>query len=413
MDVDAFIRYAVNGSSWRPPDEWSATRAAGLRLVHDRPHAVYDIAAALVGASVDTLTFIDDILPFLPADRWVALVTRAISALAGDMDNPAAMSVVDRASFQAPATLHPYLAGVLTVGEYRGYGFDEAFHGATLADVRFLMGGAETAYDDLLVCRGLLATRLPEALRFVRAAYPDGFAYELAGVGFEQDGDMFRQLYPDRVLHLAFPLDQRDQLPAAVRQAVSMLQPLIHPTWAPLERGTGRYRVGGRGTTSCARCGIALDHLLTLSPVPRGMGVGDLAQLELATCLSCLAEEGALSYRHDEHGRPRDLPHPNPPASSIGRMDVSPLPETTVALADMGARRRWQAVGASNGRENLNRLGGHPSWVQYAAYHPCPVCNRTMRFLLQLDVDELNPDGLGYVLWCDDCKVSRVLTQQT
>jgi len=411
MDVTAFIRHAIDGFSQRGTDDWSTTYAAGLRLVHEHPDAVYDIAVALIGASIDTLTFIDNILPFLPMDRWAALVALAIPSLERDMDNATALSVVDRASFQAPATLHPSLAAVLTFGEHRGYGFDEAFHGATLTDVRFLMKDVATAHDALFVCRGLLATRLPEAMRFVQAAYPEDFAWELAGVGFEQDGNILRQLYPDRVLHLAFPLDRQDQLPTAARSALSRLHSLTHPTWAPLERGTGRYRFGGQGTTSCEQCRDTLDHLLTLSPIPRNLGVEDLPQLELAACLSCLAEEGTLAYRHDGNGQPHDLPHPNPHV--VDKADVRPLPETTVSLADLGTRWRWQAVGESNGRENLNRLGGHPSWVQYAEYYPCPTCNRTMRFLLQLDVDELNSDGLGYVLWCNHCKVSRFLTQQT
>jgi hypothetical protein len=73
-----------------------------------------------------------------------------------------------------------------------------------------------------------------------------------------------------------------------------------------------------------------------------------------------------------------------------------------------GFRWQWQTV--SHILENINRLGGHPTWVQYPEYRPCPMCHRTMSFFLQLKLDEL---GLGYVLWCDQCKVSCLLTQQT
>ena len=98
-----------------------------------------------------------------------------------------------------------------------------------------------------------------------------------------------------------------------------------------------------------------------------------------------------------------------------------------MALADLGPRWQRQDWGGFNGRENLHRIGGHPTWVQKAEYVPCPLCNTVSTFLMQLDeglltIDELRGDtwdwdwsggGMGYILWCNSCKVSSFLEQYT
>jgi hypothetical protein len=71
---------------------------------------------------------------------------------------------------------------------------------------------------------------------------------------------------------------------------------------------------------------------------------------------------------------------------------------------------RWYWQDASNERENLTRLGGHPSWIQ-SEYPSCPDCGKTMAFLFQLDAvcpgdgGETFGDGILYTFWCDTCRV--------
>jgi hypothetical protein len=64
-----------------------------------------------------------------------------------------------------------------------------------------------------------------------------------------------------------------------------------------------------------------------------------------------------------------------------------------VRLDETPRQWRWQDWGLSNGRENLNRVGGEPCWVQSAEYPCCPICKGLMRFLMQLDSDLPTGDG--------------------
>ena len=47
----------------------------------------------------------------------------------------------------------------------------------------------------------------------------------------------------------------------------------------------------------------------------------------------------------------------------------------------------------SNSRENLNCLGGEPTWVEDAEYPECPACGDLMAHLMQLDSDLPTADG--------------------
>jgi hypothetical protein len=82
----------------------------------------------------------------------------------------------------------------------------------------------------------------------------------------------------------------------------------------------------------------------------------------------------------------------------------------------------WQDWGLANGRENLHRVGGHPSWIQSAAFPDCLSCGTTMQFLLQLDSEIPTADGqewlwgsggICYSFQCSPCRVTTHLWQCT
>lgn len=90
--------------------------------------------------------------------------------------------------------------------------------------------------------------------------------------------------------------------------------------------------------------------------------------------------------------------------------------------AQMPRRWFWQAWGCSNSRENLNRVGGEPSWIQDAEYPSCPSCDKLMPYLFQLDSDLptagggewlWGSGGIAYGFWCDGCRISGVIWQCT
>jgi hypothetical protein len=64
---------------------------------------------------------------------------------------------------------------------------------------------------------------------------------------------------------------------------------------------------------------------------------------------------------------------------------------------------------------SFSQLGGAPCWIQDFDYPHCPDCTRTMRFIAQLAPDDFEEyaEGMYYVHWCDDCRVTATTYQQT
>lgn len=86
---------------------------------------------------------------------------------------------------------------------------------------------------------------------------------------------------------------------------------------------------------------------------------------------------------------------------------IKPFPPPPFVL---GAVRRtpYESAGA--------HLGGCPDWVQDADYPHCPVCQQTMVFLGQHDLDNVDIFGLEgylYAFLCIICQKSTIVQQQT
>ncbi|MDR9855055.1 DUF1963 domain-containing protein [Paenibacillus sp. VCA1] len=62
-----------------------------------------------------------------------------------------------------------------------------------------------------------------------------------------------------------------------------------------------------------------------------------------------------------------------------------------------------------------SQLGGHPSWIQDAEYPSCPCCGRSMLFIGQLDLAELEEygEGIYYMFVCPQHKLTATTYQQS
>lgn len=81
----------------------------------------------------------------------------------------------------------------------------------------------------------------------------------------------------------------------------------------------------------------------------------------------------------------------------------------------LGARRRPLHSADQFLPTTFSQIGGAPTWIQDAAYPHCPGCGRTMCFIAQVsleDVDDLG-EGILYAFWCAECRVTAVSHQQT
>lgn len=425
--VESIVR-ALEGRGARAAPIQEAT---DLALSH--PEAVADLARATIRRVPGGGTFLDAALGYLPEGSWDGLVRSALDALEEPGDNEAACSVLAYASLQAPPSLHPHLGRIFRLTpNARSYYEDWPWRESGTSDLgalRQVIEGPDSPPERRLKAwRAMLQTRHPEVLTYalahidpVRApspwlSVPETVRAHLHLVGYHRDGPGLRRLCPDRLFHVVFPdtfFEGQPRPPWLER---------VHPTWrlgsAP---DLPPLRFGGHAEGRCSSCGGRLHRLLGLDPVPDGLAVAALRRLELATCLSCLGwERTPLFYRHGEGGEPEDIGHDGPRTQP--RFPVGPLREAEVRLAITPRRWRWQDWALSNSRENLNRVGGEPCWVQDAEYPGCPACGEPMGHLMQLDSDLptaagdewlWGSGGIGYVSWCDRCKVSGFLWQCT
>lgn len=167
-----------------------------------------------------------------------------------------------------------------------------------------------------------------------------------------------------------------------------------------------------------------LFYFVRFLQVPDGLGVTSVTALALGVHIRRFDDLGyCVFYQHDLSGLPtfltggvnshNELPeHP----SEEGMNAIAPILETEVILRPL-----------ENGRSNndwdlYNQVGGNPIWVQGEDIPFCPVTHRPMEFLLSLSCPCLPAidsdygfysEGVFYVFWSDQARISAVLYQQT
>ena len=406
-----------------------------LEIVTLHPEQLVPFINALVTELPEGGTFLDVLFSFLPLHDFSEIVQHALRRYEENKQhenerNEAAASVIAYSTLQCLPTVHPHLPTIFESGVnedtyYSEWPWREAgaealtFLQAVLADTQ--RGDEERVRAWL----ALLETRHPVLMDFAHRNVErvpltlDPTLYYME-VGYELQQEHLVAIYPQKCYHLRFAPDYFDN---ASRPA--WMRTTFHPTWNLADPASGPHLFGGSLAETvpagCPSCGRRLHHMITLDPVPGDLGITGFESLTLATCLSCLGwEPEKLFYHHDASGQPQaigltgELKTPDFPAS--------PFRPTEVRLVETPARWRWQSWGASNGRENLHRVGGFPCWIQGAEHPACPVCEGTMHFLMQMDSDLPTTDGrewlwgsggMGYVFWCDGCNISNVSWQCT
>jgi hypothetical protein len=401
-------------------------RDGGADAFHTGFYALLDEAPgevpALVMGALDrplrNAYFVGEAVSYLSPEAVPGVVERALAVLADNARREAAERVLSHVALEFPRLLHPHLARLFDdradVESWRESG--ELDHPRLL---RVIGQGGRDGYRAL---RCLLETRTPAAFAALsrntkllkygsEANYLLDQKYgsqtsHLLEVGYEPvpreddaDGEAprsfgaalrslftrppepepreWRRLYPEASYHLRFPDGYRDGL------MISRLVRERHPTWRLDAGDAPPQRFGGEGECVCGICARTTQRLITLDPVPPGLEVTAVPRLTLEMCVRCVEVNEVMEYVHDAEGRP--LPHRHQVPGDEPEFESVPLRAAEVRLAPTPARWFWQNWGASNDRQNLSRLGGHPSWVQNAEYPHCPECGRFMTFLIQLD----------------------------
>jgi hypothetical protein len=187
-----------------------------------------------------------------------------------------------------------------------------------------------------------------------------------------------------------------------------------HPTWE-LAAESPSFRFGGPGKARCNSCGQPAIHLLTIDREIAGF-TQTKDKITIETCPTCWSE--AYS-QHDADGSPTII---EPIIAEGFRWKNIPLFEQRVRLAVTPRRWTFQSWGHSNSRQNLSRLGGVASWVQYSQVPLVPGTDRKMALLLQVDSNfptvgggELlwGSGGVLYVFWDAETRASCQFSQWT
>jgi hypothetical protein len=402
-----------------------------------------------LGRPLHNAYFAGEAVSYLPPATVPAVVERALAALADAGTRATAKNVLAYVALEFPHLLHPHLTQLFGKGADREmYLGDEPWRGSGELHhpylVRVLHEGGKDAHR-ALEC--LLETRTPAAFaalaRNTKLLKHGSQTSYLLEVGYEpvpRDDDPapeaprsfgaavrslfarppepapreWRRLYPQASYHLRFPDGYRDGL------SISLSTRERHPTWHLDAGDAPPQRFGGEGECVCGICARRTQRLIVLDPVPPGLEVTAVPRLTLEMCARCVEVNEVMEYVHDAEGRPS--PHRRQTPGDEPEFESFPLRTAEVRLAPTPARWFWQDWGTSNGRQNLSRLGGHPSWVQNADYPPCPECGRLMTFLIQLDAvlpagrdesEEIFGEEVFYGFWCDRCRVSAFKWQNT
>jgi hypothetical protein len=363
-------------------------------------------------------------ISILPLEDLPAVAEEILATLRKNPNDWLAPRDLNDICIQAPFVLHSHLDELFELGPQMEDGsyVDFAWRESGLQHFEFLkqvvLDESQSMDVRIDAVNKLMETRQTEAFDFVESvctALDMTFRYWLEGVGYDKQGDIYKPLYTEPAYCIIFPADYRQKMypkPSSNE----------HPTWHLPVTNEIPQRFGGTIDAECAICGGKLHHLITLNPIPDSLRISNLSSLTLAVCLSCLGwnpdTSQYLYYEHDADGIPRHIGYAGeriqPEFPTLG------IEETTVYLVDGGARWRWSDWG---NEYNMHRVGGFPWWIQSPDYPQCIRCQKSMRFLFQLDSSLPSPDsrdewiwgeyGYGYGLWCDDCQVSSYLWQCT
>ncbi len=424
--VQEFLQSYKTGNWKRERDEYV------YEIGTTYPEAIADIHLAVLDFYVQEVhwlnhLFLQNLTRFMPREDFPIIVEAALRHMRSG-ENLGAEAIITDACFQALFALHPHLDAIFELAPnhnayYEPYPWIES--GLQHYDYLTKVIG-DSKLDDNVRFRAwesLIETRHPQALSFAQAHLPPSddeaqFDRYLRNVGYESKHGSYQPLYADQPLHLQFSRAYWDQLDISTWISTWKKRAQSPAFYFPAG-DTPHLTFGGALDATCKHCGHPICHLLTLDPIPGQLPIRSLPKITLGMCVSCVSSYtyDPPFYKHDHTGQPQSIEF-----GDHRNFDYSapPFQATTIQLVDAGPRWKWQSHAHSNGDENVNRLGGHPSWIQNADYPTCPQCKQTMSFIIQLDSGLVDANGqewmwgdsgMVYGFWCDTCQISTYIGQ--
>lgn len=221
----------------------------------------------------------------------------------------------------------------------------------------------------------------------------------LGDYGYELRAGLLHRRWGRATYHLAFPPRYLEGLHKESHETPpGEALPSSFAFGGPIE---GRSASGER---------VQLEHIITLDPVPPGLGI-TASRLVLAASLDTLEDERTESfYRHHPDGTIQTED------DTVGAHP--PFRPTQVRIVRTPANLLFQSWGEARD-ESLYRLGGYPVFVQCPSYPECIECGLAMTHILSLDsgmpLEEprqgltehtWGSGGVANGFWCDECRIS-------
>ncbi|PHR97999.1 MAG: hypothetical protein COA78_26650 [Blastopirellula sp.] len=396
-----------------------------ISLLKEQRDEALPLALKVLNRLQDGGTFFDFLLSHLTEAEFEELISSAVEGMENNSCSEATESVIAYASVQFPDLLAPHLRVIFSKNPNEGTYYEEwPWRSADDEEISILKkilsedpdeGNRNKAWN----C--LVETHQPESIEFASSHFSlktdEGVEFEAYAhlAGFDISGQSPRLLHTNRAHHIIFPdnyFESADQ--------PQWMSHENHPTWNIENTNAMQSSFGGESPGVCGCCDGPLHRLLYLEKSDSILGIS-FPQIDLCSCLSCLGWEiPALFYVHDDSGSP--TPFDIETEKKTPEFPAKALRASTVSIVQSPARWVFQDWALSNSRENLNRVGGKPSWIQDAQYPACPKCSQLMLFIAQIDsnIPTIDNDewlwgsgGICYIFWCDSCAISGNLWQCT
>lgn len=368
-------------------------------------------------------TIFNDILSYIDKAQFNELIELSLD-VQKTKKNENADSVIEYASLQFPELLHNHLQKIFDriPNVHNFYAFYPWRHLAKekidffknqLIDNKNTIDDKKKLFECLLQTRDLQTVNFAINFALSNNLFDSNNSQDyllsyLELVGYTKRNDKIENYCPNVTRHFSF---RKNYFSGDRPIHINKEQ---HPTWN-LKSDEKKYKFGGVIQDDEKNPFI---HLITFDEIPKGIKISGLTSLTLGVHIRELNEHGAIFYQHDKFGKPTKIGE----IRDIEIYSDLPIKETEITFADTPNRWIFQSWGSSNGRENLFRLGGEPTWIQNAEVLTCSICGEKMDFLMQLDTDlpdiengevYFGSGGICYVFWCDKTKVSGYLMQCT
>lgn len=164
----------------------------------------------------------------------------------------------------------------------------------------------------------------------------------------------------------------------------------------------------------CKWCGQRLTTLFDINlalPTAEFLHLSG-TRLKITTCSGCNCY-GPIYTEINFDGQSAWSPINHLPSYLPDDTDWAELPKDTLILSEQS--RFTYTTASQFVFTTFSQLGGFPTWVQYTDYPLCQRCLKTMQFIAQLDVADIEEygEGLYYAFLCTDCRIACTIYQQS